>query len=183
LGLIVLNVGGGGGRNVPDEYKGWSQQVLDIDPNVGAEVVLDAKLMRQLRPGQYDAVHCSHNLEHFYRHEVPQVLAGMLWVLKPDGHVTIVVPDMAALLAAVKDLDDVWYMAGDTPITYHDVMYGWGDMIAGGNVWYAHKCGFTPKSLYRALAAAGFSRIEVKMDGFNIHAKAFASANPDYQPR
>ena len=171
--MIVLNVGGGGSRVIPEEFEGWTQHVLDIDPSVGADVCIDAKLMRQLKPGQYDAIVCSHNLEHFYRHEVPLVLAGMLWVLKPEGYAVIMVTDMAALLSSGKDLEDVWYMAGDRPISYHDVMYGWGEMIAAGNEYYAHKCGFTPASLYKALMAAGFAKVDIRMDGFNIHAKAY----------
>ena len=169
----MLNVGGGGARNVPEEFAGWDQHVLDIDPNVSPDVCLDAKLMRQLPPAQYDAVVCSHNLEHYFRHEVPLVIAGILWVLKSDGYAVITVPDMAALLSSGKDLDDVWYMAGDKPITFHDVMYGWGEMIAGGNEYYAHKCGFTPQSLYRTLMAAGFAKTEISMDGFNIRARAY----------
>ena len=171
--MIVLNVGGGGGRALPEEFDGWAQHVLDIDAEVGAEIVLDAKRMRELAPGKYDAVFCSHNLEHFYRHEVPRVLAGMLWVLKPEGYAHIVVPDMAALLRDCKDLDDVWYKAGETPITFHDVMYGWGDMIAAGNEFYAHKCGFTPMSLHKALLGAGFVKTEIGMDGYNIRARAW----------
>lgn len=171
--MIVLNVGGGGGRHLPPEFDGWKQHVLDIDPSVNPEVCIDAKLMRQLAPGQYDAVFCSHNLEHFFRHEVPLVLAGMLWVLKPEGYAHILVPDMAALVKACTDLDATWYMAGDNPITFHDVMYGWGEMIAGGNHYYAHKCGFTPMSMHKALMAAGFAKTEISMDGFNIRAKAY----------
>jgi predicted SAM-dependent methyltransferase len=42
-------------------------------------------------------VYCSHNLEHYYHHEVPRVLAGSLHVLKPHGFAEIRVPDVEAV--------------------------------------------------------------------------------------
>ncbi len=107
----VLNVGGGPTRDLPIFYKGWTQVLLDIDPQVKPDVVCDAKQMGKLPRGAYDAVYCSHNLEHFYRHEVPNVLAGFQHVLKADGFAHIMVPDMNAVFEALKDRDinDTWY--------------------------------------------------------------------------
>src|SRR6266446_7887238 len=48
-----------------------------------------------LAASQFDAVYCSHNLEHYYRHDGATVLRGFLHVLKPDGFAEIKVPDAA----------------------------------------------------------------------------------------
>jgi len=172
--MRVLNVGGGTGREIPRHYKGWEQHVLDIDPNVGAEIVCDAKEMRTLKAAQYDAIFCSHNLEHFYRHEVPTVLAGFRHVLKADGFAQIAVPDLMALVRDMTDPDAVWYRTGaGVPITFHDVLYGWDAVMSKGNLFYAHKCGFSRESLTRVLRKAGFAKVLTAVDGYNVHAFAF----------
>jgi hypothetical protein len=173
--LRVLSVGGGADRNFPRLYRGWQQEILDIDPAVKPDICCDALKMASLKANQYDAIYCSHNLEHFHKHEVPQVLAGFTHVLKPAGFAQIAVPDMAALFAAVVngDIDDEWYRVSAGPITFHDVIYGWGRQIARGNDYYCHKTGFTERSLTRALKRAQFTTVLTATDGCNLHAYAF----------
>lgn len=177
--MIVLNVGGGPTRQLPSNYDGWTQWLLDIDPSVKPDICIDAKELKTLESGQFDAVYCSHNLEHFYANEVPAVLSGFLHVLKIGGSVEIAVPNLRnlfeSLLTRNLDINDVWYRAGDAPITFHDVLYGWGAQIEMGNTFYAHKCGFTRLSLIDALQKAGFENITVAEQGGNIFAKATKS--------
>lgn len=156
-------------------FRGWDQDLLDIDPAVKPDIVCDAKMMRSLPAGKYDAVYCSHTLEHFYKHEVPLVLGGFQHVLKASGFAYIAVPDMAALFeAAVQgDIDDVWYRCAAGPISFHDVIYGWGLQVQRGNLYYCHKTGFTERSLSKTLRTAGFMTVLTACDGSNLHAFAF----------
>lgn len=176
--MRVLNVGGGASRVLPAEFDGWTQTSLDVDPLVQPDIVGDARDMHlQLMPADYDAVYCSHALEHFYRHDVPKVLAGFKHVLKPEGFAYIVVPNLNALIADMQgrglDVDDVWYRtSGGQPITFHDVLYGWSVAMSNGNLHYAHKCGFTPISLHKVLADAGFTSIQLMEAGNNLMARA-----------
>lgn len=174
--MIVLNVGGGG-RTLPERYTGWDQCLLDIDPAVGPDICLDAKDLLTLEAGVYDAVHCSHTLEHFYQHDVPAVLAGFLHVLAPNGVVDIAVPNLNNLIDEMRgrnlDINDVWYRAGTQPITFHDVLYGWSVAMKDGNLFYAHKCGFTAQSLATSLQRAGFGSICTAEVGPNLFAKAY----------
>lgn len=176
--MRVLNIGGGPTRELPIIYRGWEQVLLDIDPDVRPDIVCDAKNLRTLPARKYDAAYSSHMLEHFHKHEVPAVLAGMNHVLKRDGFVHLNVPDIGEVVRLMaegnRDINDVWYMAGDHPITFHDVIYGWGIQVASGNAFYAHKTGFTRKSLTKALRGAGFVKVMTAPDkGGNIHAFAF----------
>lgn len=175
--MKVLNVGGGASRDLPSTYKGWSQDLLDIDPAVKPDIVCDAMKMRDLPSAKYDAVFCSHNLEHFYRHQVPQVLEGFDHVLKRTGFVQIAVPDIMALFTSViegsKDIDDVWYTSSGGPITFHDVVYGWGKAVSRGNLYYCHKTGFSEKTLTKALKSARFTSVFTASDGCSLHAFAF----------
>lgn len=161
----VLNVGGNSKSiPIPPHYGGWDQRLLDIDPRRGVDIVCDARELLTLAPGQFDAVYCSHNLEHYYRHEVPRVLAGFRHVLKADGFAEVRVPDLPAVFRKALedgiDLADVLYESPAGPIAVIDVLYGWGREIEeSGNDFYAHKTGFSRKSLGEALLAAGFADV------------------------
>jgi SAM-dependent methyltransferase len=182
-----LNVGGGNKTiSTPDHFKDWTHLLLDIDPSSGADIILDARDLATLPASLFDAVYCSHNLEHYYQHDVAKVLAGFLHVLKPDGFAEIHVPDMHRLMhhfvAEGSDINDVLYEAAAGPISFHDVIYGWGKQIqASGVDYYAHKTGFTVGSLQKVLLDAGFSAVWLN-DGeadFAIGALAFKhSPNP-----
>lgn len=170
----VLNVGGGG-RSLPPRYAGWEQVLLDIDPKVKPDVCCDALRMSKLKPRDYDAVYCSHTVEHFYRHDVNRLLRGFVHVLKEEGFAEIAVPNLKYLVeqAVGKELDDVWYQSPSGPISFHDVLYGFGKPMAAGNLFYAHKCGFTKTALTRELFAAGFAHIAAMEQESNLLAYAF----------
>lgn len=176
--MKVLSVGGGMDRSVPRGYRDWTVEILDIDPAVSPDVLCDAKAMGTLRGATHDAIYCSHMLEHCFRHDVPAVLAGFRHVLKPDGFAQLEVPDVGALIRLVAgngmDLDATWYhTAAGAPISYHDVLFGWGAMVERGNLYFCHKTAFTEASLARALRRAEFPHVFTASDGANLHAFAF----------
>jgi hypothetical protein len=152
--------------------------LLDIDPRGEPDIVCDARLLSQ-RPGsQYDAVYCSHNLEHYYRHDAIKVVAGFHHVLKEDGFVHIRVPDMAELMRTVVhgglDIDDFLYQSAAGPITVRDVVYGYAAEIErSGSDFFAHKTGFTEKSLRALLSSCGFRHIHTSCANLEIAAYAF----------
>ena len=161
----VLNVGGGN-KSIPisKRYDTWNQILLDIAPGPGVDLILDARSLGTLDAEQFDAIYCSHNLEHYYRHDCEKVLAGFRHVLKPEGIAEIRVPDIDAVVRTMidrtMDIDDVLYTAPGGPITIHDVIYGWRVEIERSGVdFYAHKRGFSVKSLTQSLEAAGFQQI------------------------
>lgn len=175
----VLNVGGNSREiPLPTEYEGWDNVLLDIDERCNPDVLCDARELERLPPGTFDSVYCSHNLEHYYQHDVAKVLAGFQHVLKDDGFVFVRVPDMAALMRAVVerqlDITDILYQSGAGPIAVRDVIYGHGREIeTSGNEFFAHKTGFTEKSLLEVLHAAGFSQVFTRDGLFEIAAFAF----------
>jgi hypothetical protein len=158
----VLNVGGGPpGISLPRHYEGWRHVRLDIDPSVRPDIQLDARQLSRLPAATYDAVYCSHNLEHFHRHDAPKVIAGFHHVLKPDGFVEVIVPDLAALFQKITqnnlDLEDELYPSPLGPVLVRDVIFGHhAEIERSGNDFYLHKTGYTPKSLKALFAANGF---------------------------
>lgn len=178
----VLNVGGNS-KNIaiPSIYDEWENVLLDIDPACNPDVLCDARELGTLIEGTYDSVYCSHNLEHYHHHDVARVLAGFCHVLKDDGFVYILVPDIAWLMREVaeKDLDigDLLYQSTAGPITVRDVVYGYGEEIArSGNDFFAHKTGFSKSTLTAALHAAGIHWVFADCSNTDITAVGFKQA-------
>jgi ubiquinone/menaquinone biosynthesis C-methylase UbiE len=175
----VLNVGGNTKAiPLPPQYAEFEHLLLDIDPKGLPDIVCDARNLTTLDAGRFDAVYCSHNLEHYFRHDVPKVLAGFLHVLKDDGFAQIRVPDINQVMRLTiergLDIDDVLYQSPAGPIMVHDVLYGYSVEIArSGQDFYTHKTGFTQKSLLKVLKMAGFSKIYSAVGDLEISALAF----------
>jgi hypothetical protein len=171
---LVLNVGGGSKVvPLPDFYNGYEHVLLDIDGTYGANIVMDARKL-ELWEGDlpyFDAVYCSHNLEHYYVHDVPVVLRGMFRLLKPGGTVEIRVPDLQVVfdaLALGADLFDVAYGT----VLWHDMVYGMScEIVRRGEGW-AHKTGFTEARLRRVLKDAGFADIQLVKANYELAALA-----------
>ena len=143
----------------------------------------DARKLTTLDAGQFDAVYCSHNLEHYHRHYVQKVLSGFLHVLKKGGFAHIRVPDihevMRVTLERGLDIDDTLYQSSAGPIMVLDVLYGYSvEIERSGQDFYSHKTGFTQKSLSNALQKAGFSNVYSSVGNLEINALAFVGV-PD----
>lgn len=179
--LRVLNVGGNSKAiPLPPQYADFDHWLLDIDPTGAPDIVCDSREMMLLDADIFDAVYCSHNLEHYYYHDVQRVLQGFLHVLKVGGFAHIRVPDMGLLMSTVVanglDIEDTLYQSLAGPISVLDVMYGYGRQIEeSGQDFYAHKTGFTVKSLEKALVKAGFVQVYLVASDLEISAIAFKS--------
>jgi tetratricopeptide (TPR) repeat protein len=181
----VLDVGGGSKAvELPLHYRDWTRLLLDIDPRTGADLVCDARtLVDQPPQTRFDAIHCAHNLEHYYRHDVDKVLRGFLHVLKDEGFAQIRVPDIGGLIQLMADnnldIEQEIFKAHEGAITAHDVLYGYAPEIeASGQDFYAHKTGFTRASLLRALYSNGFGEVYFapSLSAPELHAFAFKTA-------
>ncbi len=178
----VLNVGGGSKKiALPAQYESFEHILLDIDPSGSPDIVCDARSLHELESEQFDAVYCSHNLEHYYWHDVPRVLDGFIHVLKPDGFAHIRVPDIGVLIRTVAernmDLEDVAYRtASGAVIAPLDIMYGYRLQVQrSGKDYYQHKTGFSQASLRRTLMRAGFEFVfaGTRESSFDLTAVAF----------
>lgn len=177
----VLNIGGGSKSiPLPPQYDNYEHILLDIDPSGLPDIVCDARELGTLEAGQFDVVYCSHNLEHHYHHEVRQVLSGFMHMLIDGGFVHIRVPDIFEVIRVTfergLDIEDVLYHSPAGPVMALDVLFGYTPEIErSGQDFYAHKTGFTPKSLEKALRESGFSAIYWETANLEINALAFKS--------
>jgi len=175
----VLNVGGHDKSiPLPRQYADFEQILLDLDPAVGPDILCDARELSKLEPRQFDAVYCAHNLEHYYRHEVSGVLAGFLHILKEEGFAQIIVPDIGEVMRIVAarnlDLEDVLYQSPAGPILVLDVLWGWSAQIQrSGQSFFAHKTGFTERSLVSSVQRSGFSKTYSMSANLEVNVLAF----------
>jgi SAM-dependent methyltransferase len=162
---ILLHVGCGPARkehttlgfNTPE----WSELRLDINPDVQPDIIGTMTDMSAVKTGSVDAVFSSHNIEHLYAHEVPMALAEFMRVLKPDGFAVITCPDLQSVCALVAEdkLADTAYISPAGPIAPIDILYGLRSALAQGNLYMAHRCGFTERVIRATLEEAGFERV------------------------
>jgi predicted SAM-dependent methyltransferase len=176
----VLNVGGSSKATpISSYFAGWRHDLLDIDPRGRPDLVCDARELKTLDGGVYDAIYCAHNLEHYYRHDGLNVVRGFHHMLHETGFAEIHVPDIAQVIAALHErqleLDDVLYQSAAGPITAHDVVYGLQSEIQNSRKdFYAHKTGFTPKSLRKILTDGGFAKVFLSTELYlEVRALAF----------
>lgn len=147
----------------------WDEIRLDIDPSHSPDVTGTMTDMSGVASGAVDAVFSSHNIEHLYPHEVPAALAEFKRVLKPDGFAVITCPDLMSVskLIAENKLTETAYSSPAGPIAPIDIIYGHRGSMARGNLFMAHRCGFTEKVLTGTLRVAGFATVATIARGFS----------------
>lgn len=139
----------------------WNEVRLDIDPGVGPDVIGDMTNMSSVSTGSMEAVFSSHNIEHLYPHEVPVAFSEFFRVLAVCGFVVITCPDLKSVCALVAQdlLTEPAYISPAGPIAPLDILYGHRRAMAQGNLYMAHRCGFTEQVLVSTLQAARFASI------------------------
>ncbi len=156
----------------------WDELRLDIDPEVKPDIVGSMLDMSAVGDQSVDAVFSSHNIEHLYAHEVPLALTEFLRVLKPEGFLVVTCPDLQAVaqLIAADQLLEPAYTSPAGPIAPIDILYGHRPQLARGNLYMAHKCGFTLKVLLGTLRGNGFKAVAgARRAGPNFDLWALAS--------
>ena len=123
----------------------WAETRLDIDKLAQPHILGHMTDMKAAASGEYDALYSSHSVEHLYPHEVPVALAEFRRVLKPDGFALITCPDLQSVCALVAqgNLDGTAYQSPGGPIAPIDIIFGYRKAMAAGNLFMAHRTGFT----------------------------------------
>ena len=173
------------GFNTPE----WAEIRLDIDASVQPDVIGTMIDLSAVESDSVDAIYSSHNIEHLYPHEVPLALAEFLRVLKPDGFFVVTCPDLQSVckLIAEDKLTDTAYTSPAGPIAPLDILYGHRPAMAKGNLYMAHRCGFTQKVLSGTLQSCGFKSVATMARGrapfFDLFALASKSERSEAELR
>jgi hypothetical protein len=155
---------------------------LDIDKKVKPDIVLDLRKLKKLSKSVYDGVWMSHVLEHFYEHELTEIIGGIRHVLKKNGVLIAMVPDLKALFNEVvsksMSINDIIYVSSMGPVRPRDMLYGFQPQVATGNSFYCHKTGFDAKAMQDCLVSNGFKKVYIGEENLQINAIACKSILP-----
>lgn len=113
----------------------------------------------------FDLVHSSHVLEHFPRAEWQDVLKEWIRVLKPDGEMRLVLPNIRW---AAEQLTSGVELTAEMKNHVMNVLYG-----AQTNPYDFHYNGWTPDSIEEALKELQFKKFEWQHVGYNMIVQAW----------
>lgn len=168
LRLLHVGCGRNTAANLPPPFNQppWQETRLDIDPGAAPDILASITDMSPVADASMDGLWSAHNLEHLYPHEVELALSEFHRVLKPSGFTVITTPDLQMVARAIAEgrLMDTAYVAPAGPVAPIDMLYGFRPALARGQLYMAHRTGFTVASLGNALRQAGFSAIAVQPD-------------------
>jgi SAM-dependent methyltransferase len=163
---VFLNAGCGttGDSRLPPALQNWDQIRVDVNPEMNPDIVASIDDLSAIPDGTIDAVWCSHCIEHLFAYQVPMALAEFRRVLRNDGFVCIIVPDLQEISQWIASdrLHETIYESAAGPVTAHDMLWGFGPAVAQGLMGMAHHCGFTPTVLLEYLKEAGFGEIVLR---------------------
>ena len=179
---VVVNVGCGPreASSLPAYFNTWRELRVDVDPLVQPDILTDLTDLSPIPDGTADAVWAAHCVEHLYEHQVPLALAEFRRVLRDDGFVCVIVPDLQAVAQYVVEdrLHEPLYQSPAGPVTPHDIFFGFGAAIASGRTSMAHRCGFTPGMLQRCFHQQPFGELLVRRRSADFELAAVARATP-----
>lgn len=126
---------------------------MDIRSGPTVDIVGSLEERFPLDDLSFDGVFAHFVLEHISWKKVPQFLQEVYRILKPNGKVCIVVPNLREQMLSIA-YKETW--------TWDDICMLFGEQDYSDN---SHKSGFSPEFLIKILRDAGFNRIEVKQYG------------------
>jgi predicted SAM-dependent methyltransferase len=135
---------------------------IDLDPNVNPDMVFDLSKNLPYPKNSVHSIFASHILEHLHMNLSERVLKNWYDVLKKDGILEIMVPNLtwaAQRILEDEDIKDDWILK---------VIYG-GEW----NGFQHHQTGFTPKRLTNLLERIGF-KIKLcftLLQGWNLYVR------------
>ena len=139
----------------------WAEVRFDINPEARPDIVGTMVDMASVKTGSMEAIFSSHNIEHLYPHEVPVALNEFKRVLAPEGFVVLTCPDLQSVCKPIAEgkLTEPLYQSPAGPIAPIDILFGHRASMQRGDLYMAHRCGFTEKVLSATFQQAGFRSV------------------------
>lgn len=117
-----------------------------------------------------DGIFFRHNIEHPYPDELLVALTEFNRGLKQNGSLVITCPYLQTVcqLLAEDKLLDTAYFSPARPMAVIDIFYEVRTPEAAGNLFMAHRCGFTQKVLLGSIYHFGFAGVGTSRRDFPL---------------
>lgn len=177
----VLNVGFGGSKISEqihtEDLAEYREISLDIDKQYNPDILADIYDISHIPDKFADVAYSSHMIEHIHYFKVPSVIKELLRVVKDNGFVRFITPNMktvAVRLASGNILDTVYESPGG-PISAMDMLYGSRyHTHRHSSDFMVHKCGFT-KEVWADIAQKHNLNIQVIEEGYDLVVNIYKS--------
>ena len=138
-----------------NDFNGIKPIRVDIREDVNPDYRLDVRHLTPLENEDFDVVFSSHVLEHISRNEVESTLDEWIRILKPDGELRLVLPNIKWAAERIMNNE----------VDHHvmNVLYG-----AQSYPTDFHYNGFTPETIVAMLKSRGFIEINTAEEGYNL---------------
>jgi predicted SAM-dependent methyltransferase len=113
--------------------------------------------------GVFDGIFTEHTLEHLSYEEVAQILLECLRILKPDGRIRIIVPDLSLFAENYARRNDTWFREWERLVLEPRGRKMISNLEALSFVTqeYGHRSSWDMETMERFLARAGF--VDIRM--------------------
>jgi SAM-dependent methyltransferase len=151
----------------------WTEVRIDIDPSTTPDLIGSiADMQGVVEDASFDAVWCSHCIEHLHDHEVLPALREFKRILNDEGFAILGCPNFEAVarIAVSEDIESVAYLSPAGPVRLLDMVFGHSPSIKDGSVHMAHRTGFTVDRLGRLAAKAGFEARVLEGENYDLWA-------------
>ena len=160
----VVDLGCG---NLEESYKTNEGETLRVDIREDVKPDYRCDIRRTPFANEwFDVVYSSHTLEHFSRNEVPLILDEMCRILKPDGELRLVLPNLKWAAERI--------MNGEVDADVLNVLYG-GQEYAEN----FHKIGFVSRMIEQLLTARGFTRFDWDYEHYHMMLRSWRKVPAD----
>lgn len=155
----------------PKYIKGFIN--IDANPLTKTDIWLDVRCGIPFPDGSVASIYSTHMLEHLYPDELERLLRECLRVLKPDGGVRFIVPNLRSAILAYQQNRTDWF--DSFPRTYSSLGGRFSNFIFCDG---QHRGGLDFDHLAEVLHKVGFRSIEESREGasrlFGEHVPPFA---------
>ena len=153
-----------------EDLKKYKEYRFDIDKKYDPDICGDITDLSNVPDKTFDVVFTSHTVEHIDFYKVIPTIKQFLRVIKDDGFVRIVVPNLQSLGEKLIEgsLLETLYESDAGPINCLDIIYGHSASILRNGDFMRHKTGFTKKSFSDLLTDQKITNFTIEDNQFNL---------------
>jgi SAM-dependent methyltransferase len=148
---------------------------VDANPLQKLDLWLDVRCGLPFRSSVADSIYSTHMFEHFYPDELQRLLRECVRVLKPEGGIRLVVPNLNSAIAAYSQKQHNWFYDA-FPRPFESLGGRFSNFVFCDG---QHRTAFDFSYMDEVLRRAGFREVEEAREG---NSRLYGDKAPPYEP-